>query len=263
MDTAYLTGRTAIVTGGGRGIGLGITRALLAGGANVAVVGRSTASLQALAELGSERVLPITADVSRSAACDDITAKTRDAFGGVDIVCANAGIFPEAPVESMTDVGLEEVFRTNVFGTIALVRSAVPMLRTSTHARIVITSSITGPITGYPGWSHYGASKAAQLGFMRSAALELAPWQITVNAVLPGNIVTQGLTDMGPGYIEAMTASVPLGRLGTIDDIGSAVAFLCSDGAAFITGHSLVVDGGQILPECPDAILEATRQELS
>jgi 3-oxoacyl-[acyl-carrier protein] reductase len=112
-----------------------------------------------------------------------------------------------------------------------------------------LTSSITGPITGFPGWSHYGASKAGQLGFMRTAAVELAPLGITVNALLPGNVLTEGLLAMGPDYITSMTSSVPLRRLGTVDEIGHAALFLASDEAGYITGQSITVDGGQTLPE--------------
>jgi 3-oxoacyl-[acyl-carrier protein] reductase len=112
-----------------------------------------------------------------------------------------------------------------------------------------LTSSITGPVTGYPGWSHYGASKAGQLGFMRTAAIELAPYGITVNAVLPGNIATEGLAGMGEEYVRTMTASIPMRRLGSALDIANAALFFASDEAAYITGQSLVIDGGQILPE--------------
>ena len=114
---------------------------------------------------------------------------------------------------------------------------------------MILTSSITGPITGYPGWSHYGASKAAQLGFMRTAAIELAPMGITVNAVLPGNVMTEGLADLGEDYIRSMEMSIPQRRLGSVQDIGNAALFFASDEAAYITGQALVVDGGQILPE--------------
>jgi 3-oxoacyl-[acyl-carrier protein] reductase len=121
---------------------------------------------------------------------------------------------------------------------------------------VIITSSITGPITGYPGWSHYGASKAAQLGFLRTAAIELAPKQITINAVLPGNIITEGLIEMGQEYMDQMASAVPAGRLGSVADIGHAALFFATDEAAYITGQSLVVDGGQILPESHMAIAE-------
>ena len=129
------------------------------------------------------------------------------------------------------------------------VQACLPALEKSGHGRIVLTSSITGPVTGFPGWSHYGASKAAQLGFMRTAAIELAPKKITVNAVLPGNIATEGLADMGAEYRKAMEASVPQGRLGEVDDIGNAALFFATKEAAYVTGQALVIDGGQILPE--------------
>lgn len=266
VNDTSLTGLTAVVTGGAKGIGLGITRSLAARGANVLVVGRSQETLSAA--VGSLAGMPgsvagFAADVADPQACSAIIGRADELFGGVDLLCANAGIFPETPLEELSATDIEGVFRTNVFGTMHLVRAAVPLLKRSARGRVVLTSSITGPMTGFPGWSHYGASKAAQLGFMRSAALELAPWGITVNAVLPGNVATEGLADMGEDYIASMTASVPLGRLGFVDEIGETAAFLCSPGAAFITGQSIVVDGGQTLPECPDAILDvAAHQEV-
>jgi len=127
----------------------------------------------------------------------------------------------------------------------------------SGRGRVILTSSITGPITGFPGWTHYGASKAGQLGFMRTAAIELAPRRVTVNAVLPGNIVTEGLAGMGEDYAAGMTAAIPMGRLGTVDEIGYAALFLATDEAAYITGQTIVVDGGQVLPESPEAMAAA------
>jgi 3-oxoacyl-[acyl-carrier protein] reductase len=134
------------------------------------------------------------------------------------------------------------------------VQACLPALTASGRGRVVVTSSITGPLTGYPGWSHYGASKAAQLGFLRTAAIELAPRQVTVNAVLPGNIATEGLDDMGEDYIRGMEAVIPQHRLGTVEDIGHAALFFASDQAGYITGQTLVVDGGQVLPESPAAL---------
>ena len=134
------------------------------------------------------------------------------------------------------------------------VQACIPALEASGHGRVVLTSSITGPITGYPGWSHYGASKAAQLGFLKTAAIELAPRGITINAVMPGNIATEGLDDMGEDYIRGMEAAIPQRRLGTVEDIGNAALFFASDEAGYITGQTLVVDGGQVLPESPAAM---------
>jgi 3-oxoacyl-[acyl-carrier protein] reductase len=141
------------------------------------------------------------------------------------------------------------VLGTNLKGTFLAVSACLPVMKEKKHGRIILTSSITGPVTGYSGWSHYGASKAGQLGFMRTAAIELAPHGITVNAVLPGNIATEGLADLGKEYIRAMEASVPMRRLGSVTDIANAALFFASDEAAYITGQSLVIDGGQILPE--------------
>ena len=138
-----------------------------------------------------------------------------------------------------------------------IVAAALPALRQSPHGRVIAISSITGPLTGQPGWSHYGASKAAQLGFVRSAAVELAEYGITVNAVLPGNIATG---DEGQAEQEReMIPGIPLGRLGRIDEIGHACLFLAGDGAAFITGQTLVVDGGQTLPESLGAVRHPKR----
>jgi len=169
--------------------------------------------------------------------------------GGLDVVCCNAGIFPAAPLREMTPAQLEEVLGVNLKGTFYVVQAALTALEASGHGRVIVTSSITGPITGFTGWSHYGASKAGQLGFMRTAAIELAPFGITVNAVLPGNIATEGLAGLGQQYIRQMEASVPMHRLGTVTDIANAALFFASEEAAYITGQSLVIDGGQILPE--------------
>lgn len=247
-----------LVTGGSRGIGLGIAGVFARAGAAVAISGRDAAVLDAagarLGELGASSVVVVRGDVARREdAFSAVEAATAD-LGGLDVLCANAGIFPEARLAEMTEGQLDEVLGTNVKGTVFAVQAALPFLEASGRGRVVLTSSITGPTTGFPGWSHYGASKAAQLGFMRTAAIELAPAGITVNAVLPGNVLTEGLADMGEDYLAAMAASIPLGALGTTEDIGHAVAFLASREARYITGHALVVDGGQILPESQEAL---------
>ena len=148
----------------------------------------------------------------------------------------------------------DHVSDTNLKGTFLSVKAALPFLKQSEQGRVVITSSITGPITGYPGWTHYGASKAGQLGFMRTAAIELAPHGITVNAVLPGNILTDGLEGAGEAYQNTMAASIPLRRLGVVEDIGHAVLYFASREAGYVTGQTLVVDGGQVLPESLEAL---------
>jgi 3-oxoacyl-[acyl-carrier protein] reductase len=123
------------------------------------------------------------------------------------------------------------------------------MLKQSPYGRIVLTSSITGPVTGFPGWAHYGATKAGMLGFMRSAAIELAKYGITVNAILPGNIETEGVGEIGEEYRRQMEAVIPFKRLGKPEDVANAALFFASDEASYITGQTLIVDGGQVLPE--------------
>ena len=241
-----------MVTGGTRGIGKGIARVFANSGARILIVGRDKdAATAAVAELatGGAEVSFVLADVSVRADCERIAATAAQRLGGIDVLCANAGIFPDRRLADMTDEDLDTVFGTNLRGCILSVQACLPALRESAHGRVILTSSITGPITGFAGWSHYGASKAGQLGFMRSAALELAPHGITVNAVLPGNVITEGLADLGEEYMQEMTASVPLRRLGTVDEIGYAALFLATDEAAYITGQTIVVDGGQVLPE--------------
>ena len=155
---------------------------------------------------------------------------------------------------TMTPAQLAEVLDVNVKGNIYTVQACLDALTRSGRGRVILTSSITGPITGFPGWSHYGASKAAQLGFMRTAAIELAPRHITVNAVLPGNIFTEGLADMGEDYIAGMVRAIPAGVLGKPEDIGFLAAFLATVEAGYITGQAIAVDGGQVLPESPAAV---------
>jgi 3-oxoacyl-[acyl-carrier protein] reductase len=180
-----------------------------------------------------------------------MAADAEHVLGGLDVLCANAGIYPERPLDDLDDTDLETIFATNVGGTIFSVQACRRALRESGRGRVVVTSSITGPITGYAGLGHYGASKAAQLGFVRTAALELARDAITINAVLPGSIRTEGLDGLGDDAIAKMVDCIPQHRLGTPADIAAAARYFASEEASFVTGQTLVVDGGQTLPELP------------
>jgi 3-oxoacyl-[acyl-carrier protein] reductase len=247
-----LTDRVVLVTGGTKGIGKGIARVFAGAGAKVVVVGRGPeAGEAAAAELGATYV---SADVGVAADCERMAAETIERHGGIDVLCANAGVFPDAKLEDMTEADIDAIFATNVKGTMLSVKACMGALEASGHGRVVLTSSITGPITGYPGWCHYGATKAAQLGFLRTAAIELAPKGITINAVMPGNIETEGLDELGPEYRHAMESSIPQKKIGKVEDIGYAALFLATDEAAYITGQTIVVDGGQVLPESPMAM---------
>jgi len=255
-----IAGRSVIVTGASRGIGKGIAKVFCRNGGKVLVVSRKLEEAEACAEElrhvgGAAR--GYAADVTKMRDMQMLADTAAAVHGGIDILCANAGIFPQAKIEDLTSEDWDHVMATNLKGTFLAIKACLPYLKKSDQGRIVITSSITGPVTGFPGWSHYGASKAGQLGFTRTACLELSKYGITVNAVLPGNIATEGLTALGPEYERSMVASVPLKKLGTVEDIGYAALFLASKEAAYITGQTIIVDGGQILPESLDALAQA------
>src|ERR1700722_19123075 len=201
---ASIKGRSVIVTGSGRGIGRGIARRFGAIGCRLLVVSRTLSEAERVAgEIVAEggTAKAFAADVQKSADMAAMAQTAIDAFGGIDILCANAGIFPAAKLGLMTEADFDKVIGTNLKGTFLAVSACLPAMKAQRSGRIILTSSITGPVTGYPGWSHYGASKAGQLGFMRTAAIELAMHGITVNAVLPGNVVTEGLSDLGDDYL--------------------------------------------------------------
>jgi len=252
-----IAGRAVLVTGGTRGIGKGIASVFASNGARVLITGRDSDAARAAAEELPGEVSYVLADVADREDCRRMAAIAQERLGGIDVLCANAGIFPEGRLADLTEEDLDQVFGTNLKGTIFSVQACLPALERSARGRVILTSSITGPITGVPGWTHYGASKAGQLGFMRAAAIELAPSGITVNAVLPGNIITEDLADLGKARMRNMTAAIPLRRLGTVDEIGHAVLFLATEEAAYITGQTIVVDGGQVLPEFLEAIAGA------
>ena len=143
------------------------------------------------------------------------------------------------------------VMDLNVGGAVRTVQACLPAMVGRGYGRIVLTSSITGPVTGQPGFAHYGASKAAMLGFMRSAAVELARSGVTINAVMPGNVSTPGFADTSDEHQQRMLTSIPMGRYAEPEEVGWAVRFLASPEAGYITGQTLIVDGGQVLPEAP------------
>jgi 3-oxoacyl-[acyl-carrier protein] reductase len=254
---ASLAGRSVIVTGASKGIGRGIALRFAEAGCRVTVVARSGEAAQQVAEditAGGGTAIAVAGDVSTEAGVTAMAEAAIAQFGGIDILCANAGIFPAAKIGEMSVAEFDEVMGVNLRGTFLSVRACLPELTKTGRGRIILTSSITGPNTGYPGWSHYGASKAGQLGFMRTAAIEFAPLGITINAVLPGNIATEGLLSLGPDYAASMAACIPMKRLGAVADIANAALFFATAEAGYITGQTLVVDGGQLLPESPAAL---------
>ena len=255
--TQSLQGRSVVVTGGSKGIGKGIARVFAQAGAKVAIVARHGDQAEAAAREIGHGAFGLSGDVTSLSSMEQVMKDTAARNGGIDVLCANAGIFPPAKLEDMSSDEWDLVVDTNLKGTFHSVKAAVPYLKKSDQGRIVLTSSITGPVTGYPGWTHYGATKAGQLGFMRTACIELAKYGITVNAVMPGNIITEGLAGMGEEYQRSMAASVPLKKLGVVEDIGYAALYFASREANYVTGQTIIVDGGQILPESLEALNSA------
>lgn len=244
-----LTSQVAVVTGGARGIGRGIGTVLASEGATVVVVDVEAELGDAVAaELGG---LAVSADVTDRGSVEAMAARVLEELGRIDIACANAGAYPFADLAELDDQTWEHVMDLNVGGALRTVQACLPAMLARRYGRIVLTSSITGPITGQRGFAHYGASKAAMLGFMRSAAVELARSGITVNAVMPGNVSTPGFAETSDEHQRRMLAAIPMGRYAEPEEVGWAVRFLASPEAGYITGQTLVVDGGQVLPESP------------
>jgi 3-oxoacyl-[acyl-carrier protein] reductase len=244
--------QVAIVTGAARGIGAGIAAVLRAEGADVVIADVDFEAARASADeldSGGEHSLAVATDVTVGADLNALVAAALERFGRIDILAANAGIYPHISLAELEPDAFDRLIAINVRGAVFAAQACLGPMRRAGYGRIVLTSSITGSVVGQPGYSVYGASKAAMLGFMRSAAVEVADSGITVNAVLPGNIRTPGFGDLGPEHERAMLAAIPVGILGEPEDVGWAVRFLASPEARYITGQTLVIDGGQVLPE--------------
>ena len=254
-----IKGRTIIVTGGSKGIGKGIAEVFSEQGANIMIATRgeeaAARTVDELKEKGGHAEYRLC-DVANEDQVSQMVAETADVFGGVDGLCANAGVFPQKKIIEMSAEDWDFVMQVNLKSTFLCVKSCIPYFEKAGRGRVIVTSSITGPVTGFPGWSHYGASKAGQLGFLKTAAMELSRYNTTINAVMPGNIKTEGLDGLGQDYLDTMAASIPLKRLGNVRDIGNAALFFASEEAAYITGQTIIVDGGQILPESLEALAE-------
>lgn len=255
MATQLHAGRRAIVTGANRGIGLGIATRLAREGSQVVLVARDKrageAAAAALQHKGAQAHF-VYGDLRQLDSLSDLAAEaSRLMDGAPDLFCHAAGIYPVRELTDMTASHWDDVLGLNLTSAALLVRELLPGLSASTSGRVVMISSITGPRTGISGLSHYAASKGGLEAFVRAAAVELAVHGITVNAVAPGTIQTESLEALysNPAELKDAVASIPVQRIGTPCDIAAAVSFLCSADASFITGQSLIVDGGQTLPE--------------
>ena len=250
-----LSGKVAIVTGAGQGIGEGIARLFANSGAKIVIATRSSANGQAVADsinkAGGVAWLSQT-DIGRHDEVKRIVAQTVERFGRLDIVVHNAAVYPVVPIAQLSDADLELTLSVNLKAGFWLIQQAVPHFRKQRGGRMLFTSSVTGPNVAMPGTAHYAASKAGINGLIRTAALEYARDNITVNGIEPGYILTPAMEALGgPEAIEEMAKQIPIGKLGMPSDIANAMLFLASDAAAYITGQTIVVDGGSTLPESP------------
>ena len=236
--------KTALITGAGQGIGRGIAVRLARDGYNIAI---ADINLNNLAEAAQEisalgvRVLKIEADVSNVHDVQHMIQATVDEFDSLDVLVNNAGIYPFTPFMDITEEQWDKVIAVNLKSVFLCSQAAARIMPDG--SRIIMTSSVASML-GFSGLVHYCASKGGINGLVRALALELAPRQITVNAVAPGSIITPGTSNIDEGSQKATMAKIPLGRLGKPQDIAAAVAFLASEGAGYITGQVLVVDGG-------------------
>jgi glucose 1-dehydrogenase len=243
----HLEGRSALVTGSGIGIGEGIARELAREGARVALHYAASAegAHAAMAEItaaGGEAIA-LQGDLRFVADCERVVSEAAAAFGGLDILVNNAGVTRAQPFEDTTEALYDEMFNLNMKGYFFCAQTALPYLEASGHGSIINITSIHGG-GGFPNHAAYAGTKGAVIGFTRSLAIELAPRGVRVNAVGPGVIEVPRYFNM-PGYTtEFGHTLLPIGRVGVPQDIAPAVAFLAGDGAGFITGQTLFVDGG-------------------
>jgi 3-oxoacyl-[acyl-carrier protein] reductase len=242
-------GRVAVVTGGAKGIGRAIAIHLATGGAKLVLAGRSEAPLEELkGEIqgqGGEAVA-VRADVAVEADADALCKSALEAFGKAEILVNNAGVTRDGLLLRMSDADWDQVLDTNLKGAFHCTRAfARPMVRQK-WGRIVNIASIVG-LTGNAGQANYAASKAGLLGLTKAVAKELASRHITVNAVAPGFIETAMTDALTEKVREGLMAQIPMGRLGKAEDVAQAVGFLCSEGAAYVTGQILTVDGGMVM----------------
>ncbi|MBO4852890.1 MAG: 3-oxoacyl-[acyl-carrier-protein] reductase [Schwartzia sp.] len=245
-----LDGKCALVTGASRGIGRAVALKLASEGAKVALnfAGNEAAAeavKQEIEAAGGEAIL-VKADVADEAAVQAMVQKTADAFGRIDILVNNAGITRDGLLARMKEEDWDAVLSTNLKGVFLATKAVAKVMMKQRAGRIVNMASVVG-ITGNAGQANYAAAKAGVIGFTKTIAKELASRGVTANAVAPGFIATDMTAVLSDKAKEAALAGIPLGRMGTPEDIAAAVLFLVSDQASYITGQVLNVDGGMVM----------------
>jgi NAD(P)-dependent dehydrogenase (short-subunit alcohol dehydrogenase family) len=257
-------GKRAVVTGAAMGNGLGAATKLAEYGAHVAMCDISDKVFESAKELESRgfTVMPLTMDVRSRSEIEKAVDAILDAWGGIDILVNNAGVCKLFKFLETSDGDRDYQWDVNVKGIWNCSQVVIPHMVKQRYGKVVNVSSVTGPMVIDVGDSAYGSTKAAILGLTKALALELAEYNITVNAICPGYILTPGVrqaaSESEPGnpqsVIDSIAARVPMKRLGTIEELGNLVAFLASDESSYITGTQVVIDGGALLPETSGAV---------
>ncbi len=252
---ARLDGKVAIVTGGGRGIGAGIARVFAAAGAQVVIATRTASygkeTLEEIHRAGGTAALEAL-DIGCKEDVDRLVSNTITRWGGVDVMVHNAASFLGGPVDDYSEDDLETVLAVNLKACFRLTKAVLPSMRARGGGRLLFTSSVTGPRVAMPGTSYYAASKGGMNAFIRTAALELAAENITVNGIEPGYIRTAAMELLADeAGLAQMTRYIPAGFMGDPEDIAYAMLYLASDEARYLTGQTICIDGGSTLPESP------------
>lgn len=245
-----LQDKVAMITGGSRGIGRATSLALAQAGAAVVINYRGNQAaadeLVQLIEKADGRAVAIQADVSQAEDVERLFKQCMDTFGRLDILVNNAGVTRDTLLLRMKEIDFDTVINTNLRGTYLCTRAALRPMTKARAGRIINISSVVGLI-GNAGQANYSAAKAGLIGFTKATAREMASRHITVNAIAPGYVDTEMTSGLGDQIKAAILENVPLGRLGTPEDIAGVVCFLASDMASYITGQTIVVDGGMVM----------------
>lgn len=254
-----LDGRVAVVTGAAMGNGEGVARVMARHGARVVLWDISDQVLETAAALQSEGhdATARLVDVRDFDQCQAAASEAEASLGSIGALCANAGVAKLVPFLEMSDEVRDFQFDVNIKGVWNSTKAVLPIMRKNQYGRIVIMSSVTGPMVANQGETAYATTKAAVWGFTKALALEVVTDNITVNAICPGMIrtpmVENGVREISPDNVEAIigviAGGIPMGRLGSIEEIGELAAFLASDESSYITGTQVVIDGGSTLPE--------------